>query len=386
MKKVFKILFNSNTYFTKKSKEKILIIFIINIIIFAFYSCEICNNTENNTGASEEEIYFTASPENSKYPNIYKTTPQGNMINNIISNAIAFSSPSNNGKIVFIRKNEIDGSNNLFISDYNGANIRLITKDNDIFSINYPLISPNGKYITFNGGNSKLIYHDVNTGSLFNLISTRLATGSIPSFSYNSKYLAYVESSSEQNFVLKVVEAENTDILNTKYSKNLGNINFSDNTEILINWSSDSKSIIFTIRKTEEDEVYIINVENSEERVLILKNSEIGANQAILSPNNDFIAVSGKDGNIWLVFIATNDLKYSRITNSLGFERNFSPKWSQKGDKILFNSVSPLDNGIYSTLICSELEYSSVLVKPIKSYILSNNVYRGFWNNNKVDL
>jgi Tol biopolymer transport system component len=356
------------------------------LILFAFYfsGCEICNGVENTGGDPSEEIYFTASPENSNYPNIYKTTPQGTTITNLVSNGISFSSPSNTGKITFIRKNTLDGSSNLFIADYNGANSRLLVSDNDIFTINYPVISPNGRYIGFNGGNSKLIYHDVNSGSVFNLITTRLAAGSIPSFSENSKYIAFVEGDGTSlGFTIKVIDAESSDIVKVVYSKSLGNINFSDNIEKNIRWSNDSKSIIFTVRNSNDDDVYLINIENSTERIVKIQNSTVGGNHSVLSPNNDYIAVSGTDGNIWVVFIATNDYKFSKITNSDGFERNFQPKWSTKGDKLLFNSSSPLDSEIYSTLICTEIQFSSVIASPVKSFILSNNVYRGFWNFNK---
>ena len=354
------------------------------VISLAFFSvaCEPCTGIKGNGTTPEEEIYYSATPINGEMPNIYRTDAEGSYIESVIINGIAFSSPSNNGRIAFIRKND-DGRNNLFIADYDGRNSRLIISDNDIFNVSYPVLSPNGRYIAFNAGNSRIYYYDVSAVSpTFNQITGKLANGSVPVFSNDSKYLAFIEGDGSQvPYTLKVIDASGTDVVNVRYSKLLGNAVFPENNDISLNWSADSKQIIFTLLNSNNDEINIVDIETGTDRVISVPNTEIGGNQATLSPKSDFIAVSGRDGNIWLIFIATNDLRFSNITRTDGFERNHSPKWSVDGNKIIYSSSTQLDTDIFSTLICTQLQFEVTLARVVKSFILSSNSFKGFWNN-----
>jgi hypothetical protein len=363
-------------------KTMILIMGII-FLSLIISSCENCTNPDNGGINPDEEIFFTASPIGSEFPNIYSTNPKGDVINSKISNAMVFSSPSVNGTVAFIRKNKITGTNSLYVSKIDGSDIKLIASDNDIFTISYPTISPDGKNVVFNAGNSRLISTDNSSGSSnFNQMSSKLTNGCQPSFSGNSKFIAFFEGDGiSAPITLKVIDAKSTDVVINIYSKILGNIKFSDNNDISINWSANSESIVFSVRNGENDDIYIINVISGIERIISVPNADIGGNNATLSPKDDYLAVSGRDGNIWLIFIATNDLRFSNITKSDGFERNHHPKWSHKGDKLIFNSTSQFDSEMYSTLVSAELKFDVALAQIVHSYILSNNAFIGFWNN-----
>lgn len=360
----------------------LLILFFLIPVVSFLSSCDTCTGIDKPGINPEDEVFFTASPSNSDLPNIYRTNFQGSAIENIILNGMAFSSPSVNGKIAFIRKSQIDGKNNLYVSKLDGSDVKLITSDNDIFNVSYPILSPDGKYVAFNGGNSSLIYYDNSAASsIFNQMTGRLTLGCQPRFSNDSKYLAFFEGDGTTIPVtLKVIDAKSADQVKVIYSKILGNVKFSDNNEIAVNWSANSKSMVYSIQNGINDDIQIINIENSTERTIAIPNSEIGGKQPAISPKEDFLAVAGNDGNIWLIFIATNDLRFSNITKSDGFERNHQPKWSPGGTKIIFNSSSQFDSEIYSTLICSELQFEVALAKAVKTYIISSNVFKGFWN------
>ncbi|MDT3738731.1 MAG: hypothetical protein RO257_04440 [Candidatus Kapabacteria bacterium] len=360
----------------------LIILFVLIPAILFISSCDTCTGIDKPGINPEDEVFFTASPTNSDLPNIYRTNFQGSAIENIILNGMAFSSPSINGKIAFIRKSPIDGKNNLYVSKLDGSDAKLITSDNDIFNVSYPILSPDGKYVAFNGGNSSLIYYDNSAStSMFNQMTGRLTLGCQPRFSNDSKYLAFFEGDGTSIPVtLKVIDAKSADEVKVIYSKILGNVKFSDNNEIAVNWSANSKSLIYSIQKGINDDIHIINIENSSERIISVPNSEIGGRQPAISPKEDFLAVAGNDGNIWLIFIATNDLRFSNITKSEGFERNYQPKWSSEGTKILYSSSSQFDTEFYSTLVCSELQFEVALARAVKTYIISSNVFKGFWN------
>lgn len=381
LKKVLKIKQNIVKP-TQNVGSQLLYILFSFLILVSIVSCDLCTGIDNGGNDPEEEIYFSAIPENSEYPNIYKIGSVGESVKNIISNGIIFSPPSTNGKIAYIRINELDGNKNyLLVSNYDGTDTRLVATDNDIMKINYPVISPNGKYLNFNAGNNRLFYFDLNTWSAFNQITGILASGCIPSFSNDSKYLAFVDGDGVSlPYTIKIVTTDSPDVLNIVYQKTLGNVKFTGSLDNNIKWSADSKSIIYSLSNNNEDLVCITDITNSTERVIKIPNDEIGGNSASLAPNNDFISIAGKDGNIWIVFVATNELKFSKVTDTGGFEKYSNPKWSTDGNKLTFSSTSQFDTGIYSSLICSEIQFNSVLAITTKSYILSNNVYQSFWN------
>jgi Tol biopolymer transport system component len=380
LKKVLNIASKKQNYLKTECS-----IFLYTLVIFLALlsaACDTCTGIEGKGTTPDEEIYFSATPINGEMPNIYRTDVQGSYVESVIINGMTFSSPSNNGKIAFIRKN-VDGKNSLFVANYDGSDSRLIISDNDIFNVSYPILSPNGRYIAFNAGNSRIYYYDVSAVSpTFNQITGKLTNGSVPVFSNDSKFLAFIEGDGSQvPYTLKVIDASSTDVVNVRYSKLLGNVVFPESNDISLNWSADSKQLVYTLLNAGNDDINIVDIETGTDRIITVPNSEIGGNQAVISPKSDFLAVSGRDGNIWLIFIATNDLRFSNITRTDGFERNHNPKWSVDGSKIIYSSSTQLDSDIFSTLICTQLQFEVTLARVEKSFILSSNAFKGFWNN-----
>lgn len=345
-------------------------------------SCDTCVQNSGDGKDKENTIYFTSLPVNGVLPNIYEIDDKGGGMKGIISNAIMFSSPSSNGRIAFVRKDTSTGFNSLYAANIDGSNISLVASDNDIFSITYPVISPDGKKVVFNGGNRKLFINDPIGSGIFNQISNKMASGCIPVFSHDSKYMAFFEGDESAGLTLKVIDAVNVDVVTTVYSLSLKDMETIENGELKADWALNSNILAFSMKKGSDDIVHIIEVGNNVARTLPIPNAEIGGNQPALSPKGDFLAVSGRDGNIWVIFIATDDLKFSKITSADGFETNTSARWSHSGNGIIYNSATVFDSGIYSTLISAELRFEITLARLHKAYVLSNNSYKGFWNVN----
>ncbi|MDX9789810.1 MAG: hypothetical protein RBT61_03180 [Candidatus Kapabacteria bacterium] len=351
-------------------------------LLLMLNSCDTCTGVSGTGINPENEVYYTAFPLNGVVPNIYRTDFEGSIIQDLVHDGITFSSPSQSGRIAYVRKNSTSGRNDLYTSSIDGSKVKLIGSENDIFSISVPILSPNGKYITFSAGNSRLFYFDNNaSSSVFNQITGRLASRCQPSFSPDSRYLAYFEGDGlTLPYTLKVIEADSPDNIITVYSKELSNAIFPQSSEIAVTWSFNSESVLFTIQNGDSDDLHVINILTSSERILSIPNTKIGANQAVMNPTEDFVAVSGRDGNIWLIFIATNDLRFSKLTGSSDIETYRNPKWSPDGTKLLVNCFSSFDSDNYSTLMCMGLKFDVTLAHTDKIFILSANAYQGFWN------
>ena len=82
-------------------------------------SCDVCNTSSPDGGNSSEKIYYTAISANNTTPDIYSVNKNGTGISKLISDGIVFSSPSNDLKICFLRKND-EGIGELLV--YNPGN------------------------------------------------------------------------------------------------------------------------------------------------------------------------------------------------------------------------------------------------------------------------
>ena len=211
----------------------------------------------------------------------------------------------------------------------------------------------------------------------FNQISSKLLSGNIPSFSPDSKKLAYFEYITDQSVLLKVIDAENTEIINTLFTRQMIGSIKPEEGNVSVNWSKDSKFIVFSLQFDSKSNLYIYNIESGEE--LKFSFDDFTFNQPAISPDSKFIVFSNNDGNLWVINIDNTDTNFSRITNNIAGIKCFNPQWSGDGNAICYNMVSDFSNGLYTNLMLAEVEIKDSNVKPKLIMILSNNVYKGFW-------
>ena len=196
-------------------------------------------------------------------------------------------------KIAMICSTDSDKSKNLFVMDYDGRRITQRTAYKSI-SIS-PAWSPDGKYIAY----------------------TR----------YIKKYYRGRGNLVNQELVLYNVNRKKETTLSDTIGQNSG-----------VAWSPDGKSIVFTISKESDPNIYIMDVEEKKPRLLI-NNVGLDVEPSFSSDGKYIVFSSTKSGNpeIYKFEIA------SSIQTRLTFSRyyNSSPAWSPMGDMIAF---SGLDN------------------------------------------
>jgi Tol biopolymer transport system component len=342
-----------------------------------FSSCDTCNNTGPEGVNINEKIYYTAISANNPIPDIYSINKDGTSVTKLISNGIVFSSPSNNSQVCFLRKGT-DGSGELYLFDIEKSTYQLIAKENNLFEIAFPVLSSDGSKIAFNAGSNKLLVYKNIANPIFNQISGKLLSGSIPSFSPDSKKLAYYEKVTDQSFSVKIIDADNTDIISILFSKELNGIIMSEEGNASINWSKDSKSIIFSVQIESNSILYIYNIETGNEVKFNFNSSEFSINQPAISPDSKFAVFSNNDGNIWIINL-NDELRYSQITKNTAGNKCLNPQWSDDGNTICYNLFSDFSNGLYSNLMLAEVEFNGNFAQPKLIMILSNYVYKGFW-------
>ena len=308
-----------------------VIISVISLIVISCDTCEISGPENDN---ANEKIYFTAFSANTEVPNIYSLSKNGTNPKVLVSNGIIYSQPTDIGYICFLRKSS-SGNGELYLYNITDSKLQLITKENAVFGISSPVISPDSKKIAFNAGEQKLIVYRNESAPVFNQVSSKLLSSGSAVFSPDSKYVAFIETEDNNSYILKVIDAQNTDVINTILSKSFST-NLSGNLQSdIIHWSNDSRYLCHSLIHNDSSEIIIYDIAGNTERRISLPSNDIVFNEPVISPDNKFVSFINSDGNIWVLSLENNDYKYSKITNFDDGSKSFSTEWSKDMNMII---------------------------------------------------
>ncbi len=214
---------------------------------------------------------------------------------------------------------------NLMLSDSDGKNaIRLLSSRAPIMS---PRFSPNGKavaYVTFEGGNSQIVTHNIYTGKR-SLVSKEVGINALPAWSPDGSKIAMVLS-----------KDGNSEI----YFKNIYNntlVRVTNNAGIDSEpvWSPSGNEIYFTSDRSGSPQLYVINLSTGALR-RITNGSGYSAG-ADISSDGKLLALARKEGSGFSV--GTIKLSTGRFTPvSRGFSDE-TPRFSPNGKMVVFTSV-----------------------------------------------
>ena len=110
--------------------------------------------------------------------------------------------------------------------------------------------------------------------------------------------------------------------------------------------SPDGKRILFTSNREDDNQIWIMNIDGTEQTRLTF----LGSNNHCpgwAPDSKKFVFTSNRDGNDEVYLMNLNDLSEINLTNSLAWES--MGKWSPDGKKIIFYSNRDDDNEIYMT-------------------------------------
>ncbi len=343
---------------------------LIIILSVIFIGCDTCSNPVGNGGTdSEYELYFTALPLSSDNFNFYKSDINGNYIEEVIEDAYSFSVPSKDGIIAFVR--EDSNSQNLLLT-YNvtSGKISEIDRQNSLFDIINPVISSDGKFISFLGGSGKLFIYNMDDGFL-ELLTGSVLSSSVPSFSPDGSKIAYFDKEDEIKLIIKNTNNLENTLIEFEFSDMKTDSKFT----LIPNWTSDSGEIIFSLFDDELCHTIIANM-NGETSIINTNLNEIKIINPSLNQNEDFIAFNSDNGNIWICEKKSYPLFY-RITDNNDKFFNSHPVWSPDGNKLCYSSTKR--DGVYEgNLILSDIDLVNS-VNVSKTVIVSNNCLNYFW-------
>ena len=230
------------------------------------------------------------------------------------------------------------GSNKeIFVSDYDGAGIRQVTRHNSI-SIK-PKFSPDGKkiaYVSYKDKGQYLYVLDLASGESRSL-SAKPGMNSAPAWAPDGKSLA-IALSRDGNPEIYLVNADGSGLRRLTRERAV---------DTSPTFSPDGKRIAFVSERLGSPQIFVMDLKGQNVQRLSYQGGS--AYDPVWSPNGKWIAYVGDvpgDGQEIYLLDPTNKQNYWRLTDSTG--GNESPSWSVDSRHLIFGSTRSGSSALYT--------------------------------------
>lgn len=250
-----------------------------------------------------------------------------------------------NSRITFI--SDKSGHKEVYVVDYDGYNIRQLTRDRSIALL--PRWSHDSKKIVYTSYKRRRPYlytlDVVKGGSPRRLIEANY-TNMGGNWSPEGRYLA-----------LSMSKKGNSDVYIYDERKNeLRQLTKSWSIETSASWMSNGREILYTSDRSGKPQVYIIDVDGVNNRRLTHEGRY--NDSAVCSPNGDRIAYISLENDKFNIYTMRFDGS-DRTRLTYNESSNENPSWSPDGNYIVYTSVRGSKKGIY--IMRADGEYEKLL-------------------------
>lgn len=349
-------------------------------LICTLTNCDPCLKP-NESGEAGNRIFFSAAAQNGNSASVYSVEYTGNYMVKIVSDALIYSEPADNGRIAVVKYDKAANKNSLWIFSGDGKDSSKIGEDNKLYTISTPIISNSGTSVLFGGGSEKLFIWAINSSSgapYFDYFSNKFFEKITPAFSSDGKYIAFVETNnSGDGYVFKIVDALKRDV--AVYSKELSAKDFAFLAEPVIKSSGDGTKFYLAVAKLSDAGklcgLIKIAVNGGDESFIDLKESS--AESAAISPDEKKCAISLTDGKAITVKI-DGLTKYTALSGEPG-DKIFGLAWNKNSDKLLYSITGISDEAasIYCVLVGEDAKLTSAPA------LLNSSGIKGFFSRKK---
>lgn len=348
-----------------------LLFLLITLIINA--GCNNCDCIDNNTpGVSYNNIYFTAKTLNDNL--WYSFLYEDNNYTKIASNSELFSTTSNNEKIAVLVHEK--NTKSLVLRDLFGDTIGKEIAKSNIKNFGYPVLSSTGNQVLYNIDRDLYLwnYNSKTDAAYLELLTSSFASNNtLPSFSYDGKYIAFIEADNNNKSLLKVAASSATD-----------NIIFSKDIEVPqtrvteIQWMPNRNAFYFIMNDTA---VYYYDLVEGEELISFGNTTNLGVVYLDISSNKRYAVFVNLKNELWIKDIASNGFYKILSNEENSILRN--PKLNYDSSKLILlyddaaNTVE-LKNKT-GNLYLLDLYFQNNIPKVINSTLIFNNVSTAYW-------
>lgn len=342
------------------------------VAIILLQSCDFCIPCNSEGTGDGTYIFTTAIPINSQEPIVYRIDIRNQEIKKIATNCSIFSAPSDAGLLAAVRS--INSTEYLLTIDSETSKETILEKENQLFSISYPVISPSSKHIAFLGGNGKLFIYNLNDKAI-DKISNYASQDIIYSFSNDGKLFAYFEEEGA-NLVLKIISTDNYDY--TILSHTFQNAVFPQTSLQSLNWNKYNDMLSFSLDIAGTNKIIFLKTSGELTELPISK--EIGSSSPVISYDEQYVAFSANDGNIWIRTLKSEVPEFTQITNIDKYEKNIYPFWTNNPNELYYiNQMDITGSYYYYSLYKAKLLTERNQLKFSETSLLCNNIFNAYW-------
>jgi Tol biopolymer transport system component len=352
--------------------HKILVVFSVPAMMVLISGCDFCNDSQGNYVMEESDIYYTSSPVNSHVTGIFRIGLDGKNMREIVRNAQIYSRPSKTKKIVFTSY-YAPYKKFIYIANIDGTNAEVLKKDDFANNMLYPQISYNGKHIVVNDVSNGLYLIRQNKSVL--KLSKNFCISTLPSFSPDGTKLAYYEGKAlyEPLSVVILNMEEDPPVEITRKIHSTGLEKYAG--DATIGWSPDGQKVCYVISRDKlTDYLYIGDFSSPSDKAYEI--TSIGAYQPSITKDLEMVVFAARDGNLWVRKLADTVKRYIRLTSSGRVSKSLYPEWSKDEKHIMYIKQFKDE----ADRMNASLEIIDFDKETPVSRVLSNNVYKGYWN------
>lgn len=219
----------------------------------------------------------------------------------------------------------------LAIMDQDGANIRTLTRGNDL--VLTPRFSPTRQevtYMSFEGGQPRVYLLQIETGQ-------REVVGNFPGMTFSPRF-----SPDGQKIVMSLQQGGNANIYTMDLrSRNTTRLTSSSSIDTAPSYSPDGSQIVFESDRGGRQQLYVMGAGGGEAKRISFGNGRYST--PVWSPRGDLIAFTKQTGGKFLIGVMKPDGSDERILTE-GFH-NEGPTWAPNGRVMMFFRESPGPNG-----------------------------------------
>jgi TolB protein len=210
----------------------------------------------------------------------------------------------------------------LAIMDQDGANVRMLTRGNDL--VVTPRFSPTRQeitYMSFEGGNPSVYLYQIDTGQ-------RELVSNLPNMSFSPRF-----SPDGLKIVMSLQEGGNSSIFAMDLrSRKMTRLTASGAIDTAPSFSPDGQRIAFESDRGGRQQIYVMNADGSNQQRISFGNGNYAT--PVWSPRGDLIAFTKQAGGTFSIGVIKPDGSGERILTE-GYH-NEGPTWSPNGRVIMF--------------------------------------------------
>ena len=226
---------------------------------------------------------------------------------------------------------KVNREKRITIMDYDGANVRYLTRGNSI--VIAPRFSPDGNsviYTSYLSGKPAVVLQNIVSGEQTEVINTSDMTFS-PRFSYDG-----------ERVVLSRDQRGNVDIYQIQLSSGeQSRLTSSRAIDTSPSYSPDGRNIVFESDRSGSPQIYVMNLRDRNPKRISFGNGTYGT--PVWSPQGDYIAFTKKLGNRFHIGVMRTDGSEERLLSASFLDEG--PSWAPNGRVLMFFRETPGEKG-----------------------------------------